>query len=68
VDPIAAAQPTQILSSFSEVREIIVGVQLFGTKAATMWIVFRRLLHPDLIRLRGGCGDYCDPGVIRLTI
>jgi hypothetical protein len=50
MNSIPATQPTQILSSFSEVSPIIVGVQLFGTKAATMWIVFRRLLHPDLIR------------------
>jgi hypothetical protein len=47
MNSIPATQPPQILSSFSEERRIIVEVQLFGAKAATMWIVFRRLLHPD---------------------
>jgi len=51
VNSIPATQPPQILSSFSELRGIIVEVQLFGAKTATIWIVFRRLLHdPDLIR------------------
>jgi hypothetical protein len=40
MNSISATQPTQILSSFSEVRLIIVDVQVFGAKAATIWVVF----------------------------
>ena len=57
MNPIPAAQPTFDLISCSDVRKIIVEVQLFGAKAATMWIVFRRLLHPDLIREDSGGVD-----------
>ena len=50
MNSIPATQPTFDLNSFVEMKGIIVEVQLFGAKAATMWIVFRRRLHPDLIR------------------
>jgi hypothetical protein len=40
MNSIAAAQPTLDLNSFVEVMRIIIEVQLFGAKAATMWIVF----------------------------
>jgi hypothetical protein len=48
MDSVSATQPTFDLNSFSELRGIIVEVQLFGAKAATTWVVVRRLLHPAL--------------------
>jgi hypothetical protein len=39
MNSIAATQPTFDLNSFSELRRIIVEVQLFGAKAATIWVV-----------------------------
>jgi hypothetical protein len=52
MNSIPATQPTFDLNSFSVLWGIIVEVQLFGTKkAATIRIVFRWLLHPDLIDL-----------------
>ena len=45
MESIAAAQPTFDLKSFSEVRRVVVEVQLFGAKVATIWIVFWGLLH-----------------------
>jgi hypothetical protein len=41
----AAAQPTQILSSFVELRGIIVPVQLFATKFAATRVTLCWLLH-----------------------
>jgi hypothetical protein len=41
----AAAQPTQILSSFVELRGIIVPVQLFATKFAATRVNLCWLLH-----------------------
>ena len=40
MNSIPATQPTFDLNSFVELNRIIVEVQLFGAKAATIWIVF----------------------------
>jgi hypothetical protein len=39
MDSVSATQPTFDLNSFVELRGIIVEVQLFGAKAATIWVV-----------------------------